>query len=139
MKAYYFPKLPLNAKSLFLSVISFFLIVLKSQSQTTLPTGFYNISTVTYSDYIIPNGIKELRITLTGGSGGNATADACRKNGGKGAQVSASFFVGNACANTILTPGGTLRIIKGGDGQSDISDGKNTYGSGGGGSAALYL
>src|SRR5436190_4579202 len=145
MKLYYLTNFRFCSliRFLFFLFITILLTAMGVQGQAPmLPTGTYNISTTTYSDFIIPDGIKELRITITGGRGGNAYADACRKTGGSGAQVAASFSVGNnACANNnyILKPGGALRVIKGSDGQSDLSDGSNTYGSGGGGSAALYL
>ncbi|HET6722905.1 MAG TPA: right-handed parallel beta-helix repeat-containing protein, partial [Chitinophagaceae bacterium] len=144
MKLHYLTNVRLSnlVKILIFLFSSLLLTVMLVQAQTPLPIGHNNISTSTYLDYIIPDGIKEIRITLTGGRGGFAEADVCRKIGGKGAQVAASFFVGNnLCANNmfVLKPGGTLRILKGGDGKGDFTSGDDALGSGGGGSAALYL
>ncbi|HEY5968147.1 MAG TPA: choice-of-anchor Q domain-containing protein [Chitinophagaceae bacterium] len=144
MKLHYLTNLRFSnlVKTLFFLFSSLLLTVMLVQAQTPLPTGHNNIFTSTYIDYIIPYGIKEVRITLTGGHGGNAKADACTKTGGRGAKISARFLVGEiTCAgNTyLLKPGGTLRLIYGGDGQHDQSYGDDTYGTGGGGAAALYL
>jgi len=102
-------------------------------------------------DYQIPltaNGT--MAFTCKGGDGGDAILEAsgsfgpfelCRKNGGKGAEVGATFNIGTG--NGELAPGGTLRFIVGGAGQTGqkllgfLNIGSD-FGGGGGGTAVLY-
>ncbi|MCB9858457.1 MAG: thrombospondin type 3 repeat-containing protein [Phycisphaerales bacterium] len=97
-------------------------------------------------DFDIPSTNPPLWIDLTckGGHGGNATVqragDDCFEAGGNGAEVTARFAVGTGSG--MLEPGGTLRFIIAGAGESGTSGNflgaGASSGGGGGGTAVLY-
>ncbi|MCB0531676.1 MAG: hypothetical protein KDD14_05710, partial [Saprospiraceae bacterium] len=93
----------------------------------------------TYRDIPIPNPAPAANVILTavGGDGGKIERDNVYK-GGRGAFVRAVFTVGTGQGE--LAPGGTLRFIVGGSGDSDANmaniDGKG--GGGGGGTGIAY-
>ncbi len=102
-------------------------------------------------DYPIPDvAFGTMTFVVKGGDGGDAVVEAtgnfgtyelCRSNGGKGAEVTATFTLGTGTNE--IAPGGTLRFIVGGAGQTGksllnfVRTGRE-YGGGGGGSAVLY-
>ncbi|MCP4594787.1 MAG: hypothetical protein GY842_28990, partial [bacterium] len=92
---------------------------------------------------------EEIRITGKGGNGGDAwneycgyfgCDEDCRSVGGGGAEIAATFTVGTGAGE--LAPGGTLRLIIGGAGETGHSVQSQgvavDYGGGGGGTAVLY-
>ena len=103
-------------------------------AQALLPSNVNNTPGVT--DYILPNNITEISITVSGAQGGGVGPSDCLFRGGFGATVKARFLVG-LCSNQNLTPGGTLRLISGSAGQVQQSRATQA-GGGGGGSALLY-
>ena len=102
-------------------------------------------------DYPIPgDATGQMTFVCKGGDGGNAINvsegqfgpyDACVEQGGKGAEVTATFTLGTGTGE--LAPGGTLRFIVGGEGETGRSVQNllgfgSEVGGGGGGSAVLY-
>ena len=97
-------------------------------------------------DFEIPSVNPPLWIDLTckGGDGGSATVrrigNDCYEAGGRGAEVSARFLVGTTPGR--LVPGGTLRFIVAGAGESaniaNVAGAGAASGGGGGGTAVLY-
>ena len=96
-----------------------------------------------YQDLVIPADIdldeqNAINLILIGGDGGKAKPTrTCTRRGGSGAGTLAQFKIGNG--NDELKPGGTLRFIAGGKGNSFTTRG--TFGGGaggGGGTAVLY-
>ncbi len=92
-----------------------------------------------YKEYNIPNYYKKITITVVGAEGGHVyyAIEQCRYHGGRGARITATFFVGDECpaGNFTLKPGGTLRFIIGRRGLTYI---ESKGGNGGGGTAVLY-
>ena len=84
--------------------------------------------TGTYEDFILPLGISDITFTAKGGDGGYGRiatylclwddyyVNDCKGNGGRGATVTATFSIGLGVDQ--LQPGGTIRTIVGGAGQS---------------------
>ncbi|MEM7310766.1 MAG: hypothetical protein AAF682_29095 [Planctomycetota bacterium] len=69
---------------------------------------------------------------VRGGQGGDATSLSCSSDGGKGAEIWATFEVGNGSSK--LKPGGQLRFVVGEAGEDKYVGAAG----GGGGSAVLY-
>lgn len=91
-------------------------------------------------DFTIPTTVPQNAVyfALRGGDGGHAKAGSnCKSEGGDGASVNVTFFVGNN-ANQ-LKPGGKIRFIVGKHGK-DEDRGPSAFadGGGGGGTAILY-
>lgn len=91
-------------------------------------------------DFTIPTTVSHNAVyfALRGGDGGHGKAGSnCKSEGGDGATVNVTFFVGDN-ANQ-LKPGGKIRFIVGKHGK-DRDRGPSTYadGGGGGGTAVLY-
>ena len=115
------------------------------QAQLTLPCGEINITDEVSSNYIIPDGVAFLDITLRGADGGGGRRDGncdTRREGGSGAEFKVRFQVGNG--NLKLQPGGQLRAYTGrpgGEGSRLCSAilFNGPMGGGGGSTAILYL
>lgn len=92
-----------------------------------------------YEDVLIPNPAPApyLILTAVGGDGGKIQRDRTYK-GGRGAMVRAIFYVGTGQGQ--LEPGGTLRFIVGGCGDSehDMSNADQVGAGGGGGTGIAY-
>lgn len=115
--------------------------------QSFLPTFFSGVP----RDFTIPTNNPPASITFTirGGDGGSATVERCTTvscrlcvaEGGKSAQVTATFAIGTGIDE--LQPGGTLRFVVGDAGDSGFGTTFTSIGTqaggGGGGSAVLYL
>jgi hypothetical protein len=85
-----------------------------------------------YEEFTIPEtGLNQITFYLKGGEGGRSSQGAYSGKGGGGATVRASFGVGPSTYQ--LKPGGRIRFIVGGKGQSGSGGG-----GGGGGTAVLY-
>lgn len=94
-----------------------------------------------YVDYIIPQNpsFNSIKIELKGGDGGRAVAGSCSADGGEGATVEFTLFVGNNYNDGQLRPGTLLRAIVGdaGEWESTTSGSTHSVGAGGGGTALL--
>lgn len=91
-------------------------------------------------DFIIPENDppSQLRLSVTGARGGGANPydNHCEAYGGRGAQLTADFLVGYGADE--LAPGGTLRFIVGGRGETQQHDKDVAAGGGGGGTGVIY-
>jgi len=105
---------------------------LKAQINTVIYKG-------TYSDITIPDPSPSASLTLTavGGDGGKIQRDYAYR-GGRGALVRAIFSIGTGQGQ--LEPGGTLRFLVGGQGESenDMSNADMAGAGGGGGTGIAY-
>lgn len=114
-------------------------------------TQYVNFSgsdnTGTFTDYTIPtvNPPELISFIARGADGGDAAlvdsegADLCRGKGGIGAIVEGTFVIGPGVGE--LEPGGVLRFLPGGVGESSGTSGiasSDVSGGGGGGSGVLY-
>ncbi|HOY07185.1 MAG TPA: HYR domain-containing protein [Saprospiraceae bacterium] len=115
-----------------------------AQSSLTMDGNVHRIEySGNYIDYTIPANIgqyTDITLKIHGADGGRrkvtfAGATMCIASGGGGATVTLSFPLGTLA--TMLKPGGTLRFIVGGKGESVTSNSILAAG-GGGGSAVLY-
>ena len=93
-----------------------------------------------YIDYKIPTslgGYDHIEFYLKGGDGGKRKVPGlCTTKGGDGATVVARFQIGTGAG--MLQPGGRIRFIVGGQGESNRGNGIEGCG-GGGGTAVLYV
>ena len=126
-------------------VFLLFAIPTSGLSQPPLPPNL-NLgpsNNVSFTDYLIPSTIKKVNLQIAGARGESEVflGYTCyRYFGGRGALISASFYVGDyACPtnNYVIKPGGTLRFIVGRRG-AKFSTSFFMQGAGGGGSAVLY-
>lgn len=137
------------------SIVAFLVLVLCAAGNVCAEEGCGVPTALYYSgapqDYPIPaDASGNMTFICKGGDGGDAVLVAsgsygdyemCRSNGGKGAEVTATFAIGTGTGE--LAPGGTLRFIVGGAGQSGTSYvnffySGSEFGGGGAGSAVLY-
>ncbi len=78
--------------------------------------------------WVVPDGVTEVTINAMGAQGGNSPGDAAI--GGRGAQIEATVQV---------TPGETLNIVVGGQGDTKPNDNGTNYGGGGGGGSFIWV
>ena len=95
--------------------------------------------TASVQDFIIPNDVTHnaIKFELRGADGGWADASGCVSPGGNGAEVSATFIIGNDAGQ--LPKGTTIRFIVGGEGQSNIGTLSSAAGGGAGSAILAYL
>jgi hypothetical protein len=144
----------LNLKALFIIVCLFF-ISFWAGAQTLLDDSGsmeiinvdnccvgenYELSQGNAQDFTIPSDVTHnaISFTLRGGDGGFAKAGAdCKRWGGDGATVQATFFIGSGADQ--LEPGGKIRFVVGKHGEdTDRGGTASGGGGGGGGTAVLY-
>ena len=134
-------------KICFVLIIFFWLAMpIAGFSQPLLPPNL-NLgpsNSISFTDYLIPSTIKKVNLQIAGGRGKSmvSISSSCyRYFGGRGALISASFYVGDYSCPTnkyVIKPGGTLRFIVGGRGTQNNGISFFIQGAGGGGSAVLY-
>ncbi len=120
-----------------LFALIFFFAVLPSlvTAQTTLPS-YVDVTTPGVTDYIVPSDVVNLIVTVAGAQGGSSTGT-CLYQGGKGWYWAFQLPV-SYCSLTRIAPGGTLRLITGGQGCGVRRAPDVGAAGGGGGSALLY-
>ena len=103
-------------------------------AQAILPKSLL-VNTPGVTDYILPFDIADMYIKISGAQGGNSEYT-CPNPGGPGAVISTHIFA-DFCSSHGVLPGGTIRLIVGGQGESMRVQERIAAG-GGGGSAILY-
>jgi len=150
-KSNFFPGIKTYCRLCHTNIIRAFVMLLllaianNGLAQVNLPGNLNLGPSTTIRDYIIPGNIKQLKLEIAGGRGESEVflGFTCyRYFGGRGALISAGFYVGDyTCPtnNFVLKPGGTLRFIVGVRGDKNlVAVITNIQGAGGGGSAVLY-
>lgn len=146
-------------RSVWTIAIMFVFVLMSMIPSKALAQGICNRTvnyTGTYQEFFIPDNITEITFEAKGGNGGSARIRSqlcflfydvdvtqCYNPGGKGMVARATFSVGYDDEAVQLTPLSTIRIVVGGQGQSDNSDvcfvgTGNAVGGGGGGTGVYY-